>query len=138
VFEDMDLADNLFDLAPLLNSLEGSTATFTSHDCTIAGPAAQGCPTIFYGMKRAEDNTWRFSLPKPQPKSAHTVVRHETHTEIVLYASAVFGNPTFNTFVKAMRNGWLSNYPDLTLQMLNSNKLHTPATALDHITAARS
>jgi hypothetical protein len=65
-------------------------------------------------------------------------VRHETHAEIALYASAVFGNPTFKTFVKAMRNGWLSNYPDLTLDMLNANKPHTPATALGHITASRS
>jgi hypothetical protein len=55
-----------------------------------------------------------------------------------LYAPTVFGNPTFKTFVNAMRNRWLSNYPDLTLQMLNANKPHTPATALGHITASRS
>ena len=42
VFEDKDLADNLFGLAPLLNSLEVSTATFTSQSCTISGSAAHG------------------------------------------------------------------------------------------------
>jgi hypothetical protein len=55
-----------------------------------------------------------------------------------VYASAVFGNPTFKTLAAALRKQWLSNYPDLTLKMLNANKPHSPATGLGHITASRA
>jgi hypothetical protein len=55
-----------------------------------------------------------------------------------LYASAVFGNPTFKTLASALRKQWLSNYPDLTLKMLNANKPHSPTTGLGHITASRA
>jgi hypothetical protein len=128
VFRDEGLVDNLFSLAPLLNALEGSTGTFFSTECSITGPASHGHhPIIFYGTKHTTDNIWQCSLPKPASRRACTVVRHETHAEIVLYASAVFGNPTFKTFANAVRKGWLSNYPDLTLTMLKANKSHTPA-----------
>ena len=83
-------------------------------------------------------NAWKFSLPRPPTHKAHTIVRHETHAEIALYASAVFGNPTFKTLASALRKQWLSNYPDLTLKMLNANKPHSPATGLGHITASRA
>jgi hypothetical protein len=51
VFNDNDLADNLFGLAPLLSALEGSTATFSSQNCIISGSATKGHPIIFYGTK---------------------------------------------------------------------------------------
>ena len=136
VFPDDDLADNLFGLAPLLN--HGCTATFTQHDCSVSGPAASGHPIILYGTKSPFANAWQFSLPKPHPHHAHQVIHHETHAELVLFASAVFGNPTVKTLSKALRLGWLSNYPDLTCKMLTANKPHSPATGLGHITASRS
>jgi hypothetical protein len=46
VFRDEDLADDLFGLAPLLKALEGSTATFSSTECSITGPASHGHPII--------------------------------------------------------------------------------------------
>jgi hypothetical protein len=136
IFEDDDLADNLFGLAPLLN--QGCTATFTGQSVSITGPPEEGNQLIFYGTKPPYANAWKFSLPRPTRYSAQTIVRHESHAEIALYASAVFGNPTFKTFSAAVRNQWLSNYPDLTLKMLNANKPHFPATGLGHITASRA
>ncbi len=136
-FEDADLADNLFGLAPLLK--QGCTATFTGQSVSITGPPEEGNQLIFYGTKPPYANAWKFSLPRPTRHSAQTIVCHESHTEIALYASAVFGNPTFKTVAAATRKQWLSNYPDLlTLKMLNANKLHSPATGLGHITASRA
>jgi hypothetical protein len=135
-FKDEDLADNLFGLAPLLN--QGCTATFTGQSCSITGPRTEGHQLIFYGTKPPYANAWKFSLPRPPHHKAHTIVRHETHAEIALYASTVFGNPTFKTLASALRKQWLFNYPDLTLKMLNANKPHSPATGLGHITASRA
>ena len=135
-FNNEDLADNLFGLAPLLN--QGCIATFTSQSCSITGPSNEGHQLIFYGTKPPYANAWKFSLPRPSRCTANTIVRHETHAEIALYASAVFGNPTFKTLAAALRKQWLSNYPDLTLKMLNANKPHSPATGLGHITASRA
>jgi hypothetical protein len=135
-FKDKDLADNLFGLAPLLN--QGCTATFTGQSCSITGPRNEGQQLIFYGTKPPYANALKFSLPRPNRHNANTIVRHETHAEIALYASAVFGNPTFKTFAAVLHKQWLSNYPDLTLKMLNANKPHSPATGLGHITASRA
>jgi hypothetical protein len=100
-FKDEDLADNLFGLAPLLN--QGCTATFTGQSCSITGPINEGHQLIFYGTKPPYANAWKFSLPRPSHYTANTIVRHETHAEIALYASAVFGNPTFKTLASALR-----------------------------------
>jgi hypothetical protein len=137
VFTNNDLADNLFGLAPLLN--HGCTATFTKNSCAITGPPTSGHPTIlYYGTKSPFANAWKFSLPKPSQHQAHTIFHHETYVEIVFYASAVFGNPLFKTLSKALRLGWISNYPDLTLKMLTANKPCSLATGLGHITASRA
>jgi hypothetical protein len=128
VFTDDDLAHNLFGLTPLLNY--GCTTTFTKNSCAITGPPTSRYPILSLSSSPFA-NSWKFSLPKPsQP--------NETHAEIVLYASAVFGNSTVKTFSKALPLGWFSNYPDLTLKMLTANKLHVPATGLDHIAASRA
>jgi hypothetical protein len=100
-FKDEDLADNLFSLAPLLN--QGCTATFTGQFCSITGPRNEGHQLIFYGTKGPYANAWKFSLSRPNRYKANTIFRHETHAEIALYASAVFGNPTFKTLASALR-----------------------------------
>jgi hypothetical protein len=81
---------------------------------------------------------WRFSLPKAKHHITHQVVRHEQHAELVLYALATFGSPPTKTFYNAVANGWLTNYPALTPAMIRKNQPHSPATALGHITIARS
>jgi hypothetical protein len=97
IFEDNDLADNLFGLAPLLN--QGCTATFTGQSVSITGPPEEGNQIIFYGTKPPYANAWKLA---------------------------------------AVRKQWLSNYPNLTLKMLNANKPHSPAARLGHITASRA
>jgi hypothetical protein len=42
------------------------------------------------------------------------------------------------TFYNAIHMGWLTNYTGLTPKAVRRNKLHSPATALGHITASRS
>ncbi len=91
VFSDHDLADNLFGLAPIINL--GHTATYSSSGLTIRDPRHH---VVIYGTKF--DNVWKFSLPKPPTRSANIIVRHEQSTELVLYASASFGSPTYATF----------------------------------------
>ncbi len=58
--------------------------------------------------------------------------------ELVLYVSASFGSPGYQTFYYAVHMGWLTNYPVLTPKALRRNKPHSPATALGHITASRA
>jgi hypothetical protein len=133
VFHDTDLSDNLFGLAPLINL--GYTATYSSTGISINDSAHH---TVIYGTKHPHDNVWKFSLPKPGSHSARIVVRHEQDAELVLYASASFGSPAYQTFYNAVHMGWLTNYPGLTPKALRRNKPHSPATALGHITASRA
>ncbi len=98
VFSDIDLADNLFGLAPIINL--GYTATYSSSGLTIRDPNHH---VVIYGTKH--NNVWKFSLPKPPTRSANIVVRHEQSAELVLYASASFGSPTYATFYNAVNMG---------------------------------
>ena len=61
VFEDYDLADNLFGLAPLIN--QGLTATFSSTNVSFDAPTPDGPRTIIYGTKHPSENVWHLSLP---------------------------------------------------------------------------
>jgi hypothetical protein len=136
VFHDDDLHSNLFGIAPLTQ--HGLSATYTNTDLQISAPTTHGPKIIIYGVKKFNANVWRFSLPKAQHHTANQVVRHEQHAELVLYASATFGSLPTKTFYKAVANGWLTNYPTLTSEMIRKNQPHSPATALGHITIARS
>ena len=55
-----------------------------------------------------------------------------------VYLHATFGSPAYSTFYNAVRRGWLSNYPNLTPEMVRRNKPNVPAYALGHIQASRS
>ena len=136
VFHDDDLHSNLFGIAPLTQ--HGLSATYTATDLQISAPTTHGPKTIIYGVKNRNANVWRFSLPKTRRTTASNVVRHEQHAELVLYASATFGSPTTKTFYNAVAKGWLTNYPNLTAAMIRKNQPHSPATALGHISIARS
>jgi hypothetical protein len=136
VFHDDDLHSNLFGIAPLTQ--HGLSATYTNIDLQISAPTTHGPKIIIYGVKYLNDNVWRFSLPKAQHHTANQVFLHEQHAELVLYASATFGSPPTKTFYKAVANGWLTNYPTLTPAMIRKNQPQSPATALGHITIARS
>ena len=136
VFQDDDLHSNLFGIAPLTQ--HGLSATYTDTDLQISAPTAHGPKIIIYGVKNRNSNVWRFSLPKTRQSTASHVVRHEQHAELVLYASATFGSPTTKTFYQAVAKGWLTNYPTLTAEMIRKNQPQSPATALRHITIARS
>ncbi len=136
VFHDDDLHSNLFGIAPLTQ--HGISATYTNTDLQISAPTTYGPKIIIYGVKNVNANVWRFSHPKAQHHIANQVVRHEQHAELVLYASVTFGSPPTKTFYKAVANGWLTNYPTLTAELIRKNQPHSPATALGHITIARS
>jgi hypothetical protein len=128
VFSNTDLSDNLFGLAPDQPWVYRHLLThwhFHPHH------------TVIYGTKHPLDNIWKFSPPKPDSHAARIVVRHEQDAKLVMYASASFGSPAYQTFYNAVHMGWLTNYPDLTPQAVRRNKPHSPATALGHITASR-
>ncbi len=133
VFRDTDLSDNLFGLAPLIDL--GYTATYSHTGISIDDSTHH---TVIYGTKHPLDNVWKFSQPKPDSQAARIVVCHEQDAELVLYASASFGSPAYQTFYHAVHMGWLTNYPGLTPKAVRRNKPHSPATALGHITASRS
>jgi hypothetical protein len=133
VFRDTGLSENLFDLAPLINL--GYTATYSNTDISIDDSTHH---TVIYGTKHPLDNLWQFSLHKPDSHAARIVVRHEQDAELVLYSSASFRSPAYQTFYHVVHMGWLTNYPGLTPKTVRRNKSHSPATALGHITAWRS
>jgi hypothetical protein len=132
IFRDRDLADNFFGIAPLLR--HGYTAMFTENDFALHTSSN----ILLYGTKTPLSNTWRFSLPRPTDFRAAAVIRHEQHAEIVLFAYATFGSPSYQAFYHAVKREWLHNYPNLTPDMIRRNKLHVPAYALGHIQASRS
>jgi hypothetical protein len=132
LFHDHDLADNLFGIALLLR--HDYTATFTENDFALHTSSN----VLQYSAKAPRSNTWRFSLPRPTDFRAAVVIRHEQHAEMVLFAYATFGSPSYQTFYNAAKRGWLHNYPNLTPDMVHRNQPHVPAYALGHIQASRS
>ncbi len=93
----------------------GYTATYSRDSLSIADDNHQ---TVIYGTKSPSDNVWRFSLPRHRPHSARIVVRHEQDAELVLYATASLGFPTYKTMYHTTNMGWLTNYPGLTPKTL--------------------
>ncbi len=99
LFLDRDLADNLFGIAPLLR--HGYTATFTEQDFALHTSSN----VLLYGTKAPRSNTWRFSIPRPMDYRAAAVIKHEQHAEMVLFAYATFGSPSYQTFFHAVKRG---------------------------------
>jgi hypothetical protein len=80
-----------------------NTATYSRDSLSIDDDHHQ---TVIYGTKSPSDNVWRFSLPRYRPHSAPIAVHHEQDAELVLYATASLGFPTYKTLYRNQYPTW--------------------------------
>jgi len=158
VFDDDSLHRSLLSVADYCN--QGCQATFTSTGVTIS----HGNDIIAAGRKAPNAKLWTISLPSTidfnsnsittdnivpvsalytgssEPMPMHTVsnvIHHQLNADYVKFCHASFGSPPVSTFVDAIRQGYLGNFPKLTVKMVTANLPITVATSLGHLDLKR-
>jgi len=72
--------------------------------------------------------------PNINPARASVAIAHSFDADYVQYAHASFGSPAV---LRALRKGWLGNFPRLTARMLQRNQPNSVATAKGHLDQTR-
>jgi hypothetical protein len=96
---------------------------------------------VLMGSKRPEDKVWPVTVPNmgadPVLHTTTDVVRHQMNADFVAFAHAAMGNPTYATFLTAVRRGYLRTWPDLTVRRIQHDPPRTVATAAGHLDLIR-
>jgi hypothetical protein len=83
--------------------------------------------------KRDDNGLWSIPLQPPQIQyQANQTIAHATHAEFVRFVYLLMGAPVHNTFITAVRNGYLQ-YPGLHESMILKNLPASTATAKGHL-----
>ena len=119
----------------------------TATDISITNSAGD---TVLHGTKQPSDKFWRLPLPvylcQPTPESspcssptatANLIIRNDLDAEYVAFAHGCFGYPAISTFARAVKNGWLGNFPRLSEKMILGNQPNHIATAKGHLDQTR-
>ena len=148
IFADSELQYNLLPLSHLCN--EGCTATLTATDIAVTREGTM----VLQGSKDRTDALWTMELPPGSPTAekdgladvrthesptgrVNLVVHNQLDLEYVAWACAVFSCSPISTMLRALRRGWLSNFPRLTGKMLAANPPAFEATAMGHLDRIR-
>ncbi len=141
VFPDNVLNRTLLSVADICAS--GCTTTFTNTDMIVTHNGT----TVLHNTKAPMDKLWPISLPPGLPvghraadnntSGIHNVVRHQHIADFVAYAHASLCSPSLESLAKALRAGFLGNFPRLTSKMLADNQPASMATAKGHLNRNR-
>ena len=124
IFADSELQCNLLSLSHLCNA--GCTATLTATEISVRREGTM----VLQGSKDKTDALWTMELPagtttvgvagsanvgarEDSTGQVHLVVHNQLNLEFVAWACAVFSTPPTSTMLRALRRGWLSNFPRL-------------------------
>jgi hypothetical protein len=69
--------------------------------------------------------------------SANHVIRHQLNADFIAFCHAALGSPTLSTFLKAIRRGYLSTWPELTAKRVIADPPQSLATAKGHLDLIR-
>ena len=157
IHNDNDLVHSLLGIAPLTN--QGCVAVFTATDFSVIFADK----LLLSGSKEPHDNLWTVDVPLVQPTTASPVafnsdaaqspqhstlvndihaqanvaIKHYNDADYALFCSATFGSPADSTLIKALRAGYLGNFPRLTAKMMQENLPNTRYSAKGHLDANR-
>ena len=65
------------------------------------------------------------------------VIRHENDSQLVNFYHTTLGSSAISTFIGAASRGYLTYFPQLTVQKIRRNKPHTVATSMGHLDQTR-
>ena len=91
------------------------------------------------------ERLWRINIPaiakccdtNRHRRSINAVISHQYNADLVAYAHATFGSAPESTFLLALSNGWLGNYPYLTTSMYRANRPNSEATSKGYLDRVR-
>lgn len=135
IFDNNDLNRTLIAVADICDT--GCETTLTNTGITITRNGV----TVLHASKDKADRLWPLLPPglqtTPKRQSAHNIVRHQHNADFVAYAHASFCSPSVESLEKALRAGYLGNFPRLTAKMLSDNPPVSMATAKGHLNRNR-
>lgn len=140
IFDHTTLGTSLLSISQL--SQQGCTTTFDNTSVIVRD---QHGTIILRGTKAPHENLWRVPIPSPPSTasaspdlpSANLAIHNTTHAEYVKFTHATFGSPPTSALYKAVRNGWLHNFPRITAKMISRNDPNAIATAVGHLDRVR-
>ena len=125
----------------------GLTAVYTADAVVITDQ--KGIP-VLSGKRSPTTRLWMIDLPGPSvvsPPDTDTtdevvhytaaVIRHENDSHLVNFYHTTLGSPAISTFIGAASRGYLTCFPQLTVQKIRRNKPHTVATSMGHLDQTR-
>ena len=130
VFPDHLLQQSLISVADYCN--QGCTATLTQNAIQIHHKDI----LVASGIKEPNAKLWPIQLTD-HSGYINAAVHHQHDAEFVQFVHASFGSPPISSFLKAIRAGYLGNYPRLTAAMVAKNPPVSMATAKGHLDLIR-
>ena len=132
VFPENTLDHNLAGLSPLCNA--GCTVTLTATAITVDKDGE----ILFHNSKLPTDALWYLDFTNNRHmSSALQTIRLDSNAEYVSFTHAVFGSIPVSSFLSAVDQGWLGNYPKITGRMIRQNPPITRATAMGYLDQTR-
>jgi hypothetical protein len=136
IFNDQDLDRTLIALADLCNT--GCTASFTKTGISIIYNNQE----ILHAEKDSTSKLWPIQLMPnnnnnctttadpfnnnhidEHQHSLHVAIHHELNADYVQFVHGCFFSPAISTFLHAVSNNWLSNFPRITSIANDSSQL---------------
>jgi hypothetical protein len=131
IFSDSSLRNSLFSISELCNS--GFEATFKANGLLITEEDGQ---VALFSPKLPTDTLWSIPIHRPI-SSANAAISLPSDKDFSLFIHAAFGSPSISMWSKAIRRGYLSTVPRLSISLISVHPPHTIATALGHLDQKR-
>lgn len=101
---------------------------------------------ILTGHRNPSDGLWDVNLsslqqtppatapPAPAPNAINIIMRFDkTKAELAMYYHTCLGSPVVSTFLNAIKNGFLTTWPGLTVELIKHHLPPSIATAKGHL-----
>ena len=130
IFSDDVLCQSLFGIADITNL--DYDATFRKDGLYLY----HGADLVHHTPKSPDSTSWTLPLQRPYAH-ANAVLSLPSDRQFVRFMHAAFGSPAISTFLRALRNGYLSTIPRLTSALVCRYKPNPEATAMGHLDRQR-
>ncbi len=91
--------------------------------------------TILQGPRDRTTNLWTVQIEHPQrvPEMANSAYQQRTKSELQAYLHACLCAPTTATLINAIKKGWLSTFPGLTVEGVRKHLPKSIQTTMGHL-----
>ena len=123
---------NLLSIGQLCN--DGCTATFTKNTMTIT----KNDSIILSGNRNHNNGMWYVPLPQNHPcETANVVTKLHPTSELIKFLHAAAFSPSPSTWIKAIKAGFFSTWPNLTAEHVTKYLPKSIPTAMGHMDQER-